>query len=101
MLSSGKTRRSAYSRAAWFARSSVSFMFVCGQPTVAIGVQAPTRMKPCGWIERNLIIDISVQIGRASCRERVCQYVYMTGVAEEFKKTKQEYNASAMSKKHN
>src|SRR3546814_14842571 len=25
-------------------------------------------------------------IGRASCRERVCQYVYLSGVAESFKK---------------
>src|SRR3546814_6337216 len=42
-------------------------MFVCGQPTVAIGVQAPTRMKPCAWIERKLIIDISVK--RERCRQ--------------------------------
>src|SRR3546814_15148002 len=33
-----------------------------------------------------LLIPTLMQIGRASCRERVCQYVYVSGVAGTLKK---------------
>src|SRR3546814_14767052 len=38
------------------------------------------------WSLFAIVLPISAQIGRASCRERVCQYVYVSVVAVSLKK---------------
>src|SRR3546814_20390253 len=41
-----------------------------------------------GILNENIVIE--KQIGRASCRDRVCQYVYISLVAVELQKNKQD-----------
>src|SRR3546814_17735031 len=52
---------------------------------VAAAAVAPQR---AGGVE--LLIEVSAEIGRASCRERVCQYVEISVVAVSLKKNKQQ-----------
>src|SRR3546814_20047101 len=44
---------------------------------------ASVRSHACGCPERRVVLPD--EIGKASCRERVCQYVTIWGVAESFK----------------
>src|SRR3546814_18911981 len=48
------------------------------------------RLERIGIAARPLGIDVDQEIGRASCRERVCQYVWISVVAESLKKKKQK-----------
>src|SRR3546814_16807985 len=41
--------------------------------------------------EADLVFDVRFQIGRASCRESVCQYVSISVVAVSLKKKKKTY----------
>src|SRR3546814_14105060 len=50
-------------------------------PLAALGMNG---WGECGWHER--LTRSSREIGRASCRERVCQYVLISWVAVSFKK---------------
>src|SRR3546814_13423629 len=45
----------------------------------------PRRLRPARWLPLGVaqeMADIIAQIGRASCRERVCQYGWLSVVAD-------------------
>src|SRR3546814_12993538 len=68
--------------------------FVLHQPIVdAVLVRQRRGLVPAGGLRKGFARAESMpgtEIGRASCRERVCQYVYILVVAVSLKKKKQE-----------
>src|SRR3546814_12566513 len=76
------------------------------RPTLSVQLEGPGRPispvveRPAGRLYQAVgrqarvagLVGMALQIGRASCRERVWQYVYISVVAVSFKKKKKEIN---------
>src|SRR3546814_16612298 len=58
---------------------------------IRLGARHPVepRRLEAGILAEDLRVGVEAQIGSASCRERVCQYVLISGVAGSLKNTKQ------------
>src|SRR3546814_11549190 len=70
-----------YGRSSTGAGVTVNVEYVSANPT------GPMHMGHC----RGAVVGDALEIGRASGRERVCQYVWIAGVAVSLKKNKEEY----------
>src|SRR3546814_16515758 len=61
-----------------------------------LGMVKPKPFSPKPWVKQGYVKEAqtiaALEIGRASCRERVCQYVEISEVAVSFKKKKQTEN---------
>src|SRR3546814_12779951 len=58
------------------------------------GIMIPLTLRHCPNLihcSPSSFIALSRKIGRASCRERVCPYVYVSGVGVSLKKKKHKY----------
>src|SRR3546814_11279402 len=61
--------------------------FLANPNRVLSRAQLLLRTRNREWEPFDRSIDIRIEIGRASCRERVCQYVSISVVAASLKKT--------------
>src|SRR3546814_18961036 len=67
---------------------------MCVSSQAGCGMACPFCATGAGGLQRNMSTAEIVEIGRASCRERVCQYVWISVVAASLTKNNKNNNTS-------